>query len=120
MPEILPCPFCGSVPRGVRWGKVKCEDPRCLVRPSIRSWYVDGFEAEAIAEWNTRAPITTIAAVTYPPGTTLTRDTLPLDFVECRLLSIDGMVEAVPPAYAAYIARLPLDFDDGPAPMEDA
>ena len=72
MPEILPCPFCGSVPRGVRWGKVKCEDPRCLVRPSIRSWYVDGFEAEAIAEWNTRtAPVAPVS----PPAP---REVLPL------------------------------------------
>ena len=55
MDELLPCPFCGTVPIGVRWGKVKCQNRACLVRPTIRNWYAQGYEVQAIAEWNKRA-----------------------------------------------------------------
>lgn len=70
--EILPCPFCGAVPVGVRWGKVKCTNGACLVRPTIRNWYSPGYEAQAIAEWNTRAPTTNLT----------TGDTCPRDGVD--------------------------------------
>ena len=62
MPEIIPCPFCGVAPQKVRWGKVRCENPKCPIQPKNRSWWDLDHEAEAIAEWNTRkTPVAPVA-----------------------------------------------------------
>jgi hypothetical protein len=52
---LLPCPFCGAVPRQAH-GKVACVNKDCKVQPKLVAWRVKGYEAEAAAEWNTRAP----------------------------------------------------------------
>lgn len=54
MPELLPCPFCGKLPRGAsthfsvvaRFGVVECTTDGCLMKRKAASWLA----------WNTRAP----------------------------------------------------------------
>jgi hypothetical protein len=64
MPELLPCPFCGTAPElqpGMRHGFfVSCENPHCPVSPETT------FDAEtpeqAAERWNTRPTLLPQAA----------------------------------------------------------
>ena len=58
---ILPCPFCGETP-AVKWGKVACRNPKCLVEVKIKTWYEPGYNEAAIADWNKRVDVQPNAA----------------------------------------------------------
>jgi hypothetical protein len=57
--RLLPCPFCGDVPRLAQadndsdWWLVDCLSKKCTVVPNLEARGRD----EAIQKWNTRAPI---------------------------------------------------------------
>jgi len=67
-PDLLPCPFCGGEnvttafdhEQGDKWGYAGCDG--CAARgPEVRTGYEREHDApwhsEAIAAWNTRAPL---------------------------------------------------------------
>lgn len=50
----LPCPFCGGHAE-CKWGKVRCTNESCHVKPSSREWWdFPRFKQQAIDEWNSR------------------------------------------------------------------
>lgn len=59
LPELLPCPFCGSRPHAC-WGAEPNEDGNYTVECSkddcqATFWHCQSSPQEAIAAWNTRA-----------------------------------------------------------------
>ncbi len=51
---LLPCPFCQRAPKLAN-GKVKCVNLGCKVQPTTKAWYVKGYFAQAVTDWNQRA-----------------------------------------------------------------
>ena len=76
--ELLPCPFCGDLPQvgpirpeieGDCVGYVRCDNPLCPARPAVShnirvndSRGVAAYQANAVARWNQRAGIDSVAS----------------------------------------------------------
>lgn len=74
LPALLPCPFCGNQPHesddnsyGDYQYQISCPDEHCLT-----SYCLAPTEAEAIARWNSRAPVGSKFSISiddvYTPG----------------------------------------------------
>ncbi len=117
--ELLPCPFCGSIPdvfpinperEGNAWGQVSCTNPECTANPTVEDGEdcadergSDAYKQVAIERWNRRAtpqpPLQTVEV----PGS------LKLEFLEI-------VVEENESRFAIYSLPVGDDFTDKTMP----
>lgn len=79
MPELLPCPFCGSLARmhrlsGIGGFCAHCSDEDCFVGPELKGYHS---EDEAVRQWNQRADLAPQAGSVDVEGPKLDPNLLP-------------------------------------------
>jgi len=52
--KLLPCPWCGHIPKLTKGIKVRCVNVECTVQPRTINNWTKAFDDMAIKEWNTR------------------------------------------------------------------